>query len=72
VMTVVSGVGMVLSLVLGTLLGRRIYREISEDAPPEEEKAPPHSASSTVPRLATGQRHRPAVSGFQELPPAGP
>ncbi len=38
-MTVVSGVGLVVSLVLGGFLGRRVYREINA-AMPEEPKLP--------------------------------
>jgi uncharacterized membrane protein YdjX (TVP38/TMEM64 family) len=41
-MTVVSGVGLVVSLVLGGFLGRRIYREINAAQPEEPEaKLPP-------------------------------
>ncbi len=35
VMTVVSGVGLVVSLVLGGVLGRRVYREVMGAPPPE-------------------------------------
>ena len=71
VMTVVSGVGMVLSLVLGALLGRRIYREINEETPAEEGERQVQTAPPP-PRLVKGQLHRPAISTFQELPPSGP
>jgi uncharacterized membrane protein YdjX (TVP38/TMEM64 family) len=46
VMTVVSGVGMVVSLVMGAGLGRRIFREISQESPPEKEPEPEPSARS--------------------------
>jgi uncharacterized membrane protein YdjX (TVP38/TMEM64 family) len=39
VMTVVSGAGMLLSLVLGVYFGRRVYRELQEGAPETEEPA---------------------------------
>jgi uncharacterized membrane protein YdjX (TVP38/TMEM64 family) len=70
VMTVVSGVGMVVSLGLGALLGRRIFREINEDAPSED--TPLEAPPSSPPRMSQGQLRRPAVSTFPELPPAGP
>ncbi|WP_386965842.1 TVP38/TMEM64 family protein [Archangium violaceum] len=75
VMTVVSGVGMVVSLGLGALLGRRIFREISEDTPADEpEEAGASSRPPRSPPLRTkGQSGiRPALSTVQELPPAGP
>ena len=73
VMTVVSGVGMVVSLVLGAVLGRRIFQEINEEAPPgEEEKAESQRQPRGPPLMAKGQMGRPAISTFQELPPAGP
>ncbi len=37
-MTVVSGVGLVVSLVLGAILGRRVYREITAAQPDEPER----------------------------------
>ncbi|WP_343211043.1 TVP38/TMEM64 family protein [Archangium violaceum] len=73
VMTVVSGVGMVASLVLGALLGRRIYHEINEEAPAgEEEQHGKRAPKRGAPLAAKGQLGRPAISTFQELPPAGP
>jgi uncharacterized membrane protein YdjX (TVP38/TMEM64 family) len=74
VMTVVSGVGMVVSLVLGAVLGRRIFQEINEEASPgEHEKARPQTPPQGPPLLSKGQgSRRPALSTFQELPPAGP
>jgi uncharacterized membrane protein YdjX (TVP38/TMEM64 family) len=73
VMTVVSGVGMVVSLVLGAVLGRRIYQEVSEEAPPEEEESQATRPPPRGPKLAAkGQLGRPAISTFQELPPSGP
>ncbi|MBF5040929.1 TVP38/TMEM64 family protein [Aggregicoccus sp. 17bor-14] len=44
VMTVVSGAGMVLSLVFGVVFGRQVYRELQEGAPPEP--APPEGAAA--------------------------
>jgi uncharacterized membrane protein YdjX (TVP38/TMEM64 family) len=52
-MTVVSGVGLVVSLVLGGFLGRRVYREISLEPPPEPQAlaSPPASRSDvSMPR----------------------
>jgi uncharacterized membrane protein YdjX (TVP38/TMEM64 family) len=73
VMTVVSGVGMVVSLVLGAVLGRRIFQEISEDSAQDEEQPEPQAPPrSSPPLVAKGQLGRPAISTFQELPPAGP
>ncbi|MFL5352951.1 TVP38/TMEM64 family protein [Archangium sp.] len=73
VMTVVSGVGMVVSLVLGAVLGRRIFQEISEDSAQDEEQPEPQAPPRSNPPLAAkGQLGRPAISTFQELPPAGP
>jgi uncharacterized membrane protein YdjX (TVP38/TMEM64 family) len=51
-MTVVSGVGLVLSLILGAVLGRRVYREINAaraDEPrlPEETPLPPRGVRLT-------------------------
>ena len=74
VMTVVSGVGMVLSLVLGALLGRRIFLEINAEDPPGQEH-PSHPSPPfrhNEPLVAKGKLGRPALSTFQELPPAGP
>jgi uncharacterized membrane protein YdjX (TVP38/TMEM64 family) len=73
VMTVVSGVGMVVSLVLGAVLGRRIFQEISEESAQDEEQPEPQAPPrSSPPLVAKGQLGRPAISTFQELPPAGP
>lgn len=72
VMTVVSGVGMVVSLVLGAVLGRRIFQEISEEAPPEEEPQATAAPRRGPPLAAKGQLGGPAISTFQELPPSGP
>jgi len=74
VMTVVSGVGMVVSLVLGAVLGRRIYQEINEETPAEEEqKAPtPQSPPRRSPIASKGRMGQPTLSTFQELPPHGP
>ncbi|PTL85993.1 hypothetical protein DAT35_03505 [Vitiosangium sp. GDMCC 1.1324] len=72
VMTVVSGVGLVVSLVLGAVLGRRIFAEISEESSaPEEEQPEPGSPPRGPPLATKGQLGRPALSTFQELPPAG-
>jgi uncharacterized membrane protein YdjX (TVP38/TMEM64 family) len=71
VMTVVSAVGMVVSLGLGALLGRRIFREISNE-PLEEGESQNRVPPSNPPRMTQGQFRRPAVSTFQDLPPAGP
>jgi uncharacterized membrane protein YdjX (TVP38/TMEM64 family) len=43
-MTVISAVGLVVSLVLGVFIGRRFYKEIN-DAPAEDPDAPAHAAS---------------------------
>jgi uncharacterized membrane protein YdjX (TVP38/TMEM64 family) len=72
VMTVVSGVGMVVSLGLGALLGRRIYREINTETPPEEGQTQASAPPSNPQRMARGQLGRPTLGTFQELPPAGP
>ncbi len=75
VMTVVSGVGMVVSLVLGAVLGRRVYQEITAEAPAEEEqqKAPePQSPPRRSPLASKGRMGQPTLSTFQELPPHGP
>lgn len=56
VMTAVSGLGLVLSLVLGAFFGRRIYKEVS-DAPlavkpaATDEKARSHTPPTTAPLL---------------------
>ncbi|HSP82025.1 MAG TPA: VTT domain-containing protein [Myxococcaceae bacterium] len=39
-LTVISGMGLVVSLVLGAALGRRIFLEISEEGPPDKEPEP--------------------------------
>ena len=73
VMTVVSGMGMVVSLVLGAVLGRRIFKEISEDAPADEPQETEPQTSPAPPNRIKGKVGvRPALSAFQELPPAGP
>jgi uncharacterized membrane protein YdjX (TVP38/TMEM64 family) len=74
VATVVSGVGMVVSLVLGALLGRRIFHELNEEAPPEgqDEQSRPEEPQRHPPLAAKGRIGQPALSTFQELPPAGP
>lgn len=50
IMTLVSAVGMVVSLVLGTLLGRRIYLELADvpepPARPAEPPAPPRASAT--------------------------
>jgi uncharacterized membrane protein YdjX (TVP38/TMEM64 family) len=71
IMTVVSGVGMVVSLVLGAVLGRRIFQEISEEAPSEEDSQA-RTPRRGPPLAAKGQLSRPALSSFQELPPSSP
>lgn len=72
--TVVSGVGMVVSLVCGVLLGRRIFREINEDSTPEEapQSEPPPSASRSSVLADKRPLARPTLSTFQEIPPHGP
>jgi uncharacterized membrane protein YdjX (TVP38/TMEM64 family) len=44
-MTVVSGVGLVLSLILGAFLGRRVYKEITAATPTTEPEPKPHEPS---------------------------
>jgi uncharacterized membrane protein YdjX (TVP38/TMEM64 family) len=56
VMTVVSGVGLVLSLVLGGFLGRRVYREINEEPP--EEPEPKRSRKEPAPRRSVPLRRK--------------
>ena len=41
-MTVVSAVGLVVSFVLGGILGRRVYKEINFAPPTTEPEPPPH------------------------------
>jgi uncharacterized membrane protein YdjX (TVP38/TMEM64 family) len=74
VMTVVSGVGMVVSLVLGALLGRRIFHEVNEETPSEsqQEQSLPQEPPPPRPLAVKGRLGRPTLSTFQELPPAGP
>ncbi len=55
VMTVVSAVGLVLSLVLGVFIGRRFYKEIN-DAPEENPDAPPEPESGPVSRMRPGPK----------------
>ena len=63
--TVASGVGMVVSLVLGAVLGRRIFQEINQESAPEPE-AP--LAQPQPPRVSPV----PVLSTVQELPPPAP
>lgn len=74
VTTVVSGVGMVVSLVFGAILGRRIFREINEDSAPEEPSRPEPTPSASRSSVLVGKRPLagPTLSTCQEIPPQGP
>lgn len=56
VMTVVSGVGLVLSLILGGFLGRKLYREMNEASPAQPTSPPPEqeilSSSCEAPKAS--------------------
>ncbi len=64
--TVASGVGMVISLVLGAVLGRRIFQEINQA--PEEDVEP--APAPVPPRVAVAPV--PVLSAVQDTPPPAP
>ncbi len=73
VMTAVSAVGVVVSLGLGALLGRRILHEINEDSSANEKETPePRAPQRSSPIVAKGRLNGPVISTFQKLPPQGP
>jgi len=73
VLTAVSGVGMVLSLVLGAFLGRRIYRELNAEAeqtspePPEPDLGGARGGAARTRAPGLMSRTRPTVAPNSSL-----
>ncbi|QSQ28109.1 TVP38/TMEM64 family protein [Pyxidicoccus parkwayensis] len=67
VMTLVSAVGLVVSLVLGVFIGRRFYKEIN-GAPAERPDAPAHAASSVSPDVQPEAPVRPGHAKQDGVP----